>query len=120
MTGATLGPIMFKNASRKSALMIDDAGQYRPIGVHYASHETVNHGVEEYVRGDAQSNTVEGFFSILKRGVYGTFRHVSEAHVHRYLSKLDFRYNTRAALGMTDVERAEELLRCAAGKRLMY
>lgn len=120
VTGATLGPVIFKHAHRKSHLMTDDAGQYRPIGKEFASHETVNHGIEEYVRGDAHSNTVEGFFSVLKRGVYGTFHHVSEAHLHRYLAEFDFRYSTRAALGVSDVERAEELLRGAAGKRLMY
>jgi len=120
VTGKTLRPIMVKHIDRKSALMTDDAGQYRPIGVEFASHETVNHGIEEYVRGDVHSNTVEGYFSILKRGVIGTFHHVSEAHLHRYLAEFDFRYSTRAALGVTDVERAEELLRGAKGKRLMY
>jgi transposase-like protein len=120
VTGATLGPIIFKNVRRNSALMTDDAGQYRPIGKEFASHETVNHGIEEYVRGDAHSNTVEGYFSILKRGVIGTFHHVSEAHLHRYLAEFDFRYNTREALGVCDDERAAELLRGAKGKRLMY
>ena len=80
----------------------------------------VDHGKGEYVREDAYSNTVESVFAILKRGVYGTFHHVSEAHLHRYLAEFDFRYNTRTALGVTDVERAEELLRGAKGKRLMY
>jgi len=120
VTGKTLRPIMVKHIDRKSALMTDDAGQYRPIGVEFARHESVNHGAEEYVRGDAHSNTVEGYFSILKRGVIGTFHHISEAHLHRYLAEFDFRYSTRTALGVTDVERAEELLRGAQGKRLMY
>jgi transposase-like protein len=120
VTGKTLRPIIVKNVDRKSALMTDDAGQYRPIGVEFASHETVNHGIEEYVRGDAHSNTVEGYFSILKRGVIGTFHHISEAHLHRYLAEFDFRYSTRTALGVSDMERAEELLRGAQGKRLMY
>jgi transposase-like protein len=120
VTGATLRPIMMKHVDRKSALMTDDAGQYRPIGTEFARHESVNHGQEEYVRGDAYSNTVEGYFSILKRGVIGTFHHISEAHLHRYLVEFDFRYNTRTALGVTDVERAEELLRGAKGKRLLY
>jgi transposase-like protein len=79
VTGKTLGPIIRKNVSRKTALMTDDAGQYRPIGKDFASHQTVNHGIEEYVRGDVHSNTVEGYFSNLKRGVTGTYRHVSEA-----------------------------------------
>jgi len=80
----------------------------------------VNHGKDEYVRGDAHSNTVEGYFSILKRGVIGTYHHVSEAHLHLYLAEFDFRYSNRSALGVTDDERAEELLRGAKGKRLMY
>jgi transposase-like protein len=120
VSGKTLRPIMVKHVSRKSALMTDDAGQYRPIGVEFASHETVNHGADEYVRGDAHSNTVEGYFSIPKRGVIGTFHSISEAHLHRYLAEFDFRYNTRSALGVDDVTRAEELLRGAAAKRLMY
>ncbi len=120
VTGRTLAPILLQHVHRGTALMTDDAGQYRNVGLEFARHETVNHGKDEYVRGDAYSNTAEGYFAILKRGVYGTFHHVSEAHLHRYLSEFDFRYSTRAALGITDVERAEELLRGAKGKRLMY
>ena len=111
---------MVKHVSRKSALMTDDAGQYRPIGKEFASHETVNHGIEEYVRGNAHSNTVEGFFSILKRGVIGTYHHVSEAHLSRHLAEFDFRYNTRSALGIEDTERTNEALKGSTGKRLTY
>ncbi len=111
VSGATLRPIMVKNVRRSSTLMTDDAGQYRPIGAEFARFETVNHGAEEYARGEWHSNTVEGFFSILKRGVYGTFHHVSEAHLHRYLAEFDFRYSNREALGVDDLARAEELLR---------
>ena len=111
---------MVKHVSRKSSLMTDDAGQYRPIGREFASHETVNHGIEEYVRGDAHSNTVEGFFSILKRGVIGTYHHVSEAHLSRYLAEFDFRYSNRSALGVNDTMRADEPLRGIGGKRLTY
>jgi transposase-like protein len=120
VTGKTLRPIIVKNVSRKSTLMTDDAGQYRPIGTEFARHETVNHGIEEYVRGDAHSNTVEGYFSILKRGVIGTYHHISEAHLRRYLAEFDFRYNTRSALGVDDRERAEEAVRGSTGKRLTY
>jgi transposase-like protein len=120
VTGKTLRPIMVKHVDRKSALMTDDAGQYRPIGVEFASHETVNHGIEEYVRGDAHSNTVEGYFSILKRGVVGTYHHISEAHLARYLAEFDFRYSNRIALGVDDTMRADELLRGIGGKRLTY
>jgi len=120
VTGKTLRPIMVKHVSRQSALMTDDAGQYRPIGREFASHETVNHGIEEYVRGEAHSNTVEGFFSILKRGVIGTYHHVSEAHLSRYLAEFDFRYNNRTALGVDDTMRTDEALKGSTGKRLTY
>lgn len=117
VTGKTLHPIILKHIDRKSALMTDDAGQYRNVGPAFARHETVNHGKDEYVRGDAYSNTVEGYFSILKRGVYGTFHSISEAHLHRYLAEFDFRYTTR---GISDVDRAELLLKGGKGKRLVY
>ena len=120
VTGKTLNPILRTQVRRESILMTDDAGQYRPIGKEFASHETVNHGIEEYVRGNAHSNTVEGFFSILKRGVVGTYHHISEAHLARYLAEFDFRYSNRIALGITDTMRTDELLRGIAGKRLTY
>jgi len=120
VTGSTLGPIIVKHASRKSALMTDDAGQYRPVGREFARHETVNHGAEEYVRGDAHSNTVEAYFSILKRGITGCYFHVSEAHLHRYLAEFDFRHSNRAALGVDDVARTELAIRGIIGRRLTY
>jgi len=120
VSGRTLRPIIMKHVDRKSALMTDDAGQYRPIGAEFARHDPVNHSIEEYVRGDAYSNTVESFFALLKRGVYGTFHHVSEAHLHRYLAEFDFRYSNRIALGVTDTMRTDEMLRGIGGKRLTY
>lgn len=100
--------------------MTDEAGQYRNVGTEFASHEKVNHGKNEYVRGEAHSNTVECFFAILKRGVVGAFHHVSEAHLSRYLSEFDFRYSNRSALGINDTMRTDEALRGIGGKRLMY
>lgn len=120
VTAKTLRKVLVTNISRKSALMTDGAQPYVRIGAEFASHERVSHEDGEYVRGDAHSNTAESFFAILKRGVFGTFHSVSEAHLHRYLAEFDFRYNLRSALGVDDVTRAEELLRGAAGKRLMY
>ena len=120
VSGKTLRPLIVQHVDRKSALMTDDAGQYRPVGKEFASHETVNHGIEEYVRGNAHSNTVEGYFSLLKRGVVGTFHHISEAHLARYLAEFDFRYSNRIALGITDTMRTDELLRQISGKRLTY
>lgn len=120
VTARTLAPIVFKTADRKSHLMTDGAQMYPSIGEDFAKFSAVNHVAGEYVRGDAHSNTVESYFAVLKRGVYGTFHHVSEAHLHRYLAEFDFRYNNRAALGVDDAMRSDELLRGIAGKRLTY
>jgi transposase-like protein len=120
VTGKTLRPIIVKNVSRKSTLMTDTDGAYFHVGREFARFETVNHTKGEYVRGDAYSNTAESFFAILKRGVYGNFHSVSEAHLHRYLAEFDFRYNNRAALGVDDTARTNEALKGSTGKRLTY
>lgn len=114
----------------KTRLMTDGEGQYRILAPMFANHEAVNHGVGEYVRGDAHTNTVEGYFSIFKRGVIGTFHHVSAEHLQRYATEFDFRYNhreTRAKVdgkwiktGFNDAERAAALLKNIGGKRLTY
>lgn len=116
----TLRPILVAQVDRKSVLMTDDAGQYRNVGLEFAGFHTVNHGIEEYVRGEAHTNTIEGYFSILKRGINGTYHHVSQQHLKRYLAEFDFRYNERVALGVTDDERAEKALAGIGGKRLTY
>lgn len=100
--------------------MTDTGGGYHHVGKEFARHEMVNYGKDEYVRGDVYSNTVEGYFSILKRGVGGTFHHVSEQHLHRYLAEFDFRYNNRVALGVNDTLRAENMVADVVGKRLTY
>jgi hypothetical protein len=120
INGKTLRPILVKNVSRKSTLMTDTAGGYMGVGKEFARHEMVDHGKEEYVRGDAHSNTVEGYFSILKRGVVGTFHHISEAHLGRYLAEFDFRYSNRIARGVDDKARAAKAIEGAEGKRLTY
>lgn len=114
-----LRPLIVKNASRKSALMTDESPIYPKIGDEFASHGTVNHGADEYVRhgGFTHTNTVESYFALLKRGVYGSFHNVSEAHLHRYLAEFDFRHNNRK---LSDAERTEALLRGSRGKRLLY
>jgi hypothetical protein len=118
VTAKTLRPIIVKHASRASYLMTDEAGIYMKLGKEFAGHGSVNHSADEYVRGTFwHVNTAENFFSILKRGVYGVYHHVSEAHLHRYLAEFDFRYNTRR---MTDSERTAKALSQIAGKRLMY
>ncbi|GAB4352439.1 MAG: IS1595 family transposase [Kiloniellaceae bacterium] len=116
----TLGPILFEQIDRASTLMSDDAGQYRLIGPEYARYESVNHSINEYVRGDAHTNTVEGYFSLLKRGINGTYHHVSSTHLKRYLAEFDFRYNERTALGVEDMERMDKALKGIEGKRLTY
>ena len=116
----TLRPIMTAQIGRNSFLMTDAAGQYRIIGPAFAGHDTVNHGIGEYVRGDAYTNTIEGYFSILKRGIAGTYHHVSQQHLKRYLTRFDFRYNERSALDVTDAERATRAVKGVAGKRVTY
>jgi transposase-like protein len=116
----TLRSAMARNISVESHLMTDESKMYTFIGHNFASHETVVHSNKEYVRGEIHTNTVEGYFSILKRGIYGIYQHVSEAHLNRYLSEFDFRYNNRIALGVDDVARAARALKGAKGKRLTY
>lgn len=120
VSAKSLRPILRTQVDRKSTLMTDEAGQYRIIGPEYARHETVNHGIEEYVRGNAYTNTAEGYFSVLKRGIHGTYHHVSQQHLKRYLAEFDFRYNERSALEVTDSERADKALKGIEGKRLTY
>ena len=116
----TLRAALETHASPKSDFVTDDAWAYGLVGWNFASHKTVAHRKREYVRGDVHTNTVEGFFSILKRGLYGTYQHVSEAHLHRYLSEFDFRYSNREAVGINDISRADRALVGTKGKRLTY
>ncbi len=113
-------PILRQNVRRESRLMTDKALHYRSVGKEYAEHGTVAHEDEEYVRGDIHTNTVEGYYSIFKRGMKGVYQHCSEKHLHRYLSEFDFRYSNRAKLGVDDEARAEKALQGIAGKHLTY
>jgi hypothetical protein len=118
VTAKTLRSVVLGNAHTGSHLMTDGAQPYKTIGRQFTAHSRLDHESGEYSRhGFHHSNTVESYFAILKRGVYGTFHHVSPAHLHRYLSEFDFRYSNRH---MTDDERTAELLKGAKGKRLMY
>lgn len=112
--------VLVRNADRKSDLRTDEANVYTTIGREFASHETVNHKAKEYVRGDIHTNTIEGYFSIFKRGMRGVYQHCGEQHLHRYLAEFDFRYSNRSKLGVEDNERAERALVAARGKRLTY
>jgi hypothetical protein len=104
----------------KTRLMTDGEGQYRLVAPMFKSHETVNHGIGEYVRGDVSTNTIEGYFSILKRGIIGVYHHVSAQHLKRYVAEFDFRYNNRVALGVDDFTRTMAALVGIKGKRLLY
>lgn len=121
VNAATLGPILAAQIDAATYLMTDESSVYTPIGNGFSGHGTVNHGIEEYVRGFFwHTNTVEGYFAILKRGVYGTFHHVSEQHLKRYLAEFDFRYNEREALGVSDAQRVAKSIKGIVGKRLTY
>jgi transposase-like protein len=116
--------IVRDNIARESELMTDEARHYENVGERFASHETVKHSDDEYVRYEGErvisTNTVEGFYSIFKRGMKGIYQHCSEKHLHRYLAEYDFRYSNRVRLGVDDVERTERALKGVIGKRLTY
>jgi transposase-like protein len=120
ITARTLRQAVLENAKTESRLMTDELRAYRRIGYRFVSHETVKHSEEKYVRGDVHTNTVEGFYSIFKRGMTGIYQHCNERHLHRYAAEFDFRYNTRAVLGFDDEQRTEAAIRGIIGKRLTY
>ena len=117
---ATVRDILVRNADRNSTLYTDESPLYTVTGREYETHDTVKHSAHEYARGDTHTNTIEGVFSVFKRGMVGVYQHCGEAHLHRYLSEFDFRYNRRTALGVTDAERHDQLLAMIEGKRLTY
>jgi transposase-like protein len=120
VTMAALLPVIRANIARESSLMTDELKAYARLGNEFARHEAVNHSAKEYVRDAVTTNTVEGYFSIFKRGMRGVYQHCSEKHLHRYLAEFDFRYSNRAALGVNDHERAEIAAAGIKGKRLTY
>lgn len=136
---ADIAPILRENIRRESDFMTDEARHYMEIGREYESHEAVNHGEKEYVRYANEvtnetrpdgkpvvatttitTNTVEGYYSIFKRGMKGIYQHCSEKHLHRYLSEFDFRYSNRIGVGVDDQDRADKAIRGMVGKRLTY
>ncbi len=120
INSVSIGRVVAANVSREARLMTDQAPVYNDVGREMADHQAVNHSKEEYRRGDAYTNTVEGYFSIFKRGMKGVYQHCSEKHLHRYLAEFDFRYSNRIALGTDDVSRTTKALKGAKGKRLTY
>jgi transposase-like protein len=114
-------PLVLQNVLRESHLMTDEARHYRAIGKKFEAHDSVEHSAGEYVRDDViHTNTVEGYYSIFKRGMKGVYQHCKEKHLHRYLAEFDFRYSNRVALGVNDVARADRALKGIVGKRLTY
>ncbi|MGA3303789.1 MAG: IS1595 family transposase, partial [Methylovirgula sp.] len=117
-------PIIRENVARESRINTDEAKHYYDVGKEYVAHETVNHAHEEYARREADrlisTNTVEGYYSIFKRGMKGVYQHCGEKHLHRYLAEFDFRYSNRIRLGVDDVGRTERALKGIVGKRLTY
>jgi len=112
--------IINANVSRDAHLMTDGASYYRRGKFNVAEHQMVNHDAEEWVRGDAHSNTVENYYSVFKRGMKGVYQHCSEKHLHRYAAEFDFRYSNRVRLGVDDVERTARAVKGIVGKRLTY
>ena len=116
-------PILKENIAHEARVMTDDAGQYKYLNEHFAEHVAVCHSTGEYVSladPSIHTNTVEGFFSIFKRGMKGVYQHCKKHHLHRYLAEFDFRYGKRIVRGIDDTERADKLLCGVVGKRLTY
>jgi transposase-like protein len=120
ITADDIRPHLAVNVSRRSTLATDEATWYIEAGQEFPEHLTVAYRRKEYGRGRASTNTVEGFFSIFKRGMKGIYQHCSEKHLHRYLAEFDFRYSNRVRLGIHDAERAQRAIRGADGRRLYY
>jgi transposase-like protein len=116
-------PILDANISHEARLLTDEARHYSRARVYFAGHETVNHSADEYVRLSDRSvhtNTIEGFFSIFKRGMKGVYQHCGKQLLHRYLAEFDFRYSNREKHGVSDAQRADIALKGISGKRLTY
>jgi transposase-like protein len=120
VNATTLRPILVSHVSRASFLMSDESESALQLGKEFWMHQHVRHAAGEYVKGDAHTNTIEGFFSIMKRGIYGVYHHVSPTHLKRYLAEFDFRYTHRQSVGVDDLGRATKALRGIEGKRLTY
>ena len=120
VTSKTLLPILRAQLNGDALVMTDDSGAMKKAGREFGDHQSVNHSIGEYVRGEVHTNTIEGYFSIMKRGIHGTYHHVSQQHLKRYLAEFDFRYNERSALGIEDGERMTKSVQGIVGKRLTY
>jgi transposase-like protein len=117
---ATVHGIVVANVDRETRLHTDESRLYSLAPYAFLKHETVKHTAKEYVRGDVTTNSVEGYFSIFKRGMKGVYQHCKEKHLHRYLAEFDFRYNHRIKLGYSDIDRTRAAIKGVEGKRLTY
>src|ERR1700730_10623357 len=120
VTADNLKPIIEAHIDGATVVYTDEGATSKGLGRVFEKHESVNHSIGEYVRCDAHTNTIEGYFSILKRGIHGVYHQVSQQHLRRYLAEFDFRYNERATLGVNDTDRTVKALSGIVGKRLMY
>lgn len=120
LTKKTVVAILRENVAKEATVHTDEAYHYQGIAADFAGHDYVRHSADEYVRGDVHTNTIEGFFSIFKRGMKGVYQHCGKKHLHRYMAEFDFRYSNRSALGIEDSQRANNVLLSVTGKRLTY
>ena len=123
VNAATVLPILRENTAKEARVLTDDAGVYVTLGREFEAHDFVRHSTKEYVRWgepEIHTNTIEGYFSIFKRGMKGIYQHCGKRHLHRYLAEFDFRYNNRERLGVNDMERMQTALKGISGKRLKY
>lgn len=120
VTGRTLQDAIRRRVNLNAHMVTDELKAYNGLDMGFASHRTINHSKGKYVSGDIHTNTVEGVFSLLKRGIVGVFHHVSKGHLHRYCDEASFKYNTRTKLGYSDSDRAMALVAATEGKRLTY
>ena len=116
----TLVPILRENIARETRVMTDEAKQYHQLSADFEGHDYVRHMTGEYGRGEIHTNTIEGYFSIFKRGMRGVYQHCGKKHLHRYMAEFDFRYSNRQALEISDTVRADIALTGIVGKRLTY
>jgi ISXO2-like transposase domain len=118
---ADLLPIIKAHVSPYTHVMTDEAGQYTHMAKHFIAHDFTTHSKGEYVRdGFIHTNTVEGYYSVFKRGMIGVYQHCAEWHLRRYVAEFDFRYNNRVRFGISDTDRADKALLGVVGKRLTY
>ena len=116
----TLVPILKENIAKEATVYTDEASQYGNLNQVFSDHDFVRHGAGEYGRGEIHTNTIEGYFSIFKRGMKGVYQHCAKKHLHRYAAEFEFRYNNRTANGVNDLIRTNVALRGIVGKRVLY